>query len=254
MANTRKKPVIGITTWRRDLPNFTSEDDLYTLHFHYHRAVQEAGGIALLLPHSNLADLQQYLQFFDGLVITGGGDVDPVLYGEVNKGQSFGIRTIADEFERALIQEAGKRQIPTLGICRGHQIIQVAFGGNLLQDIYDTYPEHPKMGKEPPHSHLIHPVILEKDSALEAIYGKEEITVNSLHHQCVSSVGEGFKVIGWSSDGMIEACQSETDWFALGVQWHPELLGSQGQQIFDFFIHGITERKENQVLTVTTGS
>lgn len=254
MSNTLKKPVIGITTWRRDLPNFTGENDLYTLHIQYHRAVEEAGGLSILLPHSPTTDLIQYLELLDGLIVTGGGDVDPSLYGEENNGQSAGIRTIADEFEIGVIQEAAKRRIPVMGICRGHQLLQVAFGGKLMQDIYDVYPDHPRMGKELPYTNLMHPVVLEKDSILDVLYKTGRITVNSLHHQCVSSVGKGFKAIGWSSDGIIEACQSATDWFAFGVQWHPELLGSQGQKLFDFFMDGINERKEDKMLVKTTRS
>lgn len=241
MSKTFKKPVIGITTWRREIPNFTGENDLYTLHVQYHRAVTEAGGVPVLLPHAPITDLVQYLDFVDAIIVTGGGDVNPVFYGEENTGQSLGIQNIADQFEIELIREAAKRNIPILGVCRGHQILQVSFGGKLMQDIYDRYPNHPRMGKEPPHTHLEHPVVLERGSLLDEIYRTDKLMVNSLHHQCVATVGKGFKAIGWSSDGMIEAAQSDTEWLAFGIQWHPELLGHLGQKVFDFFIQRVTD-------------
>jgi putative glutamine amidotransferase len=242
MTKTFKKPVIGITTWRRDLPNFTGENDLYTLHVEYQRAVTEAGGLPVLLPHAPITDLIQYLDLLDALIVTGGGDVNPVFYGAENTGQSVGIRNDADQFEIGLIREAANRNIPTLGVCRGHQILQVSFGGKLMQDIYDRYPNHPRMGKEPPHTHLKHPVIIERGSLLDEIYQTDKLIVNSLHHQCVAAVGKGFKAIGWSSDGMIEAAQSETEWLAFGIQWHPEMLADTGQKVFDFFIQGVRDK------------
>lgn len=241
MSNRSGKPKIGITTWRRDLPNFTGENDLYTLHVEYVKSVTEAGGIPILLPHSSLEDVSVYLDLLDGLIITGGGDVDPSFYGEENSGLSKGIRVIADEFELALIQQAAKRNLPILGICRGFQISQVAFGGKMMQDIHDAYPLHPRP-KNAPEVTESHEVLLEEDSVLHEIYGTNRLTVNSLHHQSVMTVGEGFKIIGRSPDGIVEAVQSDTQWFAFGTQWHPEKLESEGQKVFDYFVNKIKEK------------
>ena len=204
MSSINEKPKIGITSWRRELPNSTGENDLYTLHVNYVEDVMDAGGVPILLPQSSLEDVSIHLDLLDGLIVTGGGDIDPSFYGEENTGLSMGIRVSADRFELALIQEAANRKLPTLGICRGFQLSQVAFGGKMMQDIHDAYPEHPR-AKPAPEVTDSHDVKIEKDSVLFDIYGTDTLTVNSLHHQCVTAVGEGFKVIGRSPDGIIEA-------------------------------------------------
>jgi putative glutamine amidotransferase len=245
MSTIYRKPRIGITTWRRDLPTFLGEKtDLYTLGEEYVRSVIEAGGLPILLPHGPAENIVGYLDFLDGLIVSGGGDIDPVSYGEEDQGDSYDVRRSADQFEIELVQEARKRALPTMGICRGFQILQAAFGGKLAQDLHAIFPEHPK--NEGDAAYILgqkHPVHLEQESILAKVYGCTQRQVNTIHHQCVTRVGEGFKVIGWSNDGLIEAVESQSEWFAFGMQWHPEKMGdAEEQKVFAFFIRYVEDQ------------
>ncbi|WP_232698558.1 gamma-glutamyl-gamma-aminobutyrate hydrolase family protein [Brevibacillus daliensis] len=245
MSTIYKKPRIGITTWRRDLPTFLGEKtDLYTLGEEYVRCVIEAGGLPILLPHGPADNIMAYLDLLDGLIVSGGGDIDPLSYGEQDQGKSYDVRRSADYFEINLVQEASKRAMPTMGICRGFQLLQAAFGGKLAQDLHAIYPEHPK--NEGDAAYILgqkHRVDLEEDSILAEIYGSTQRQVNTIHHQCVTKAGDGFKEIGWSEDGMIEAVQSQSDWFAFGMQWHPEKMEDPTEQkVFDYFIRYVGDQ------------
>ncbi|MFE4199603.1 gamma-glutamyl-gamma-aminobutyrate hydrolase family protein [Aneurinibacillus aneurinilyticus] len=248
MSNTYKtlgKPLIGITTWRRDLPTFLGErTDLYTLGPEYVESIEKAGGIAILLPHTQPKIALAYLDLIDGLLVSGGGDVDPESYGDKNSGQSYEVNAGADAFEIALVQEARKRKIPTLGICRGFQILQVAFEGTMLQDLHEAFPLHPKNEGAPEYIlSQNHKVLLEKDSILAQVYNCSIRTVNTIHHQCIQTIGKGFIPVGWSEDGIIEAVQSSTDWLALGMQWHPEKLEDEKEYaLFSYFIKEVEKR------------
>jgi len=219
------KPVVGITTWRRDFPTFLGEKtDLYTLGTEYVEWVEQAGGVAVMFPHSH-AHVDKYLDIIDVLVLSGGGDIDPANYGQQNDGLSYEINPDADRFEISLIRKAADRKLPTFGICRGFQIMQVAFGGDMLQDLQAQYPEHPSIAGSP--EQILgqrHKVRFLPDSFMARAYGSLELEVNTIHHQCVRTLGKGFKATAWSEDGIIEAAESETDWLAMGVQWHPEKI------------------------------
>lgn len=220
-----RKPIIGVTTWRRDLPTFLGEaTDLYTLGPEYIDWVEKAGGVPVLFPHG-ISHVSQYLELIDALLVTGGGDVDPDSYGQKNEGLSYDVNPGADLFEIRLVQEAAKRKLPTFGVCRGFQIMQVAFGGDMLQDLHAEYPEHPESSGAAEYIlSLRHKVHFSPNSFLFHAYNGSEIVVNTIHHQCVRSLGKGFKAAGWSEDGLIEAAESGTDWLAVGVQWHPEKI------------------------------
>lgn len=229
------KPVVGVTTWRRDLPTFLGEaTDLYTLGTEYVEWVEQAGGIAVLFPHSP-SHVDKYLDRIDILLLTGGGDIDPANYGQQNDGLSYDVNADADRFEISLIREAAGRKLPTFGICRGFQIMQVAFGGDMLQDLHARYPDHPKCAGTPEHIlGLRHKVRFLPDSFMARAYNSSELEVNTIHHQCVRTLGRGFKATAWSEDGIIEAAESETDWLAMGVQWHPEKIADV--QLFRSFL------------------
>lgn len=254
MSTTYKslgKPLIGITTWRRDLPTFLGErTDLYTVGLEYVERIEKAGGVAILLPHTQPEIVSVYLDLVDGLLVSGGGDVNPESYGEKNSGQSYEVSASADAFEITLVQEAKKRRMPTLGICRGFQILQVAFGGTMLQDLHEVFPFHPKNEGTPEYIlSQNHKVRLEADSILAHVYNSSTRTVNTIHHQCVQTVGKGFIPVGWSEDGIIEAVQSNNDWLALGMQWHPEKLEDEKEYaLFSYFIKEVEKRitKEEQ--------
>ncbi|MGO0063431.1 gamma-glutamyl-gamma-aminobutyrate hydrolase family protein [Brevibacillus fluminis] len=243
-----RKPIIGITPWRRDLPTFLGEKtDLYTLDPEYSNCIELAGGVPVILTQ-NLANIASYMELLDGLVVSGGGDVDPRSYGEENSGQSYDVNEKADEFEIALLREAAARRLPVLGICRGFQMMQVAFGGAMHQDLHSVYPAHPKnQGDAETILAQRHPVKLAEGSWLARAYGTTERIVNTIHHQCVRVLGDGFKPVGWSEDGIVEAVEAQTQWQAIGVQWHPEKLKNEAELgLFRAFIEGIEENKRKE--------
>ena len=195
----------------------------------YADAVYAAGGIPIILPF--IADIvDDALDFVDGVILTGGSDLDPALFGDSNvHPATYDILPARDEAEIRIARAAVERNIPILGICRGIQAINVAFGGTLIQDVPTQY------GREVGHrqqdrsidAHLPgHSVTVEPGSRLEATYGAGPVPVNSFHHQAVKDVAEGWIVSGRSEDGLIEALERPGALFALGVQWHPELMFS----------------------------
>lgn len=248
----RNRPKIGITTWRRDLPTFLGEKtDLHTLDPDYVKSVWLAGGIPILISPTANDLVQDYVDVLDGLIISGGGDISPLNYGEVNTGQSYEVNVETDRFELALIQESAKRNLPTLGICRGFQLLQVAFRGKMLQELHEQFPNHPGVkGSAEEILNQCHAVDFTEDCIFSEIYGSTHHIVNSIHHQCVQSVGEGFRAVGWSEDGIIEAVESVTPWFAIGVQWHPEKMKNpQEQELFRYFIQYINHQAKKEAQT-----
>lgn len=215
-------PRIGITAWRRALPTPLGErTDLYTLGVEYVDAVQTAGGLALILPHGD--DPEALLDALDGVLLSGGGDLDPRSYGAENtdaKDESLA----ADRWEIALVRAARARQLPLLGICRGMQVLAVAHGGHLEQEIAGR-AGHPDMGPLAAAAILDarHLVTMAPGSALAAVYGVHERRVNTIHHQAVAAAGS-LAVAATDPGGLIEAVEATGGACAIGVQWHPEKL------------------------------
>lgn len=217
-------PRIAITCWRRPLPTFLDpQTDLYTLGAEYVDAIRAAGGVPLLLPHLDEREVIAVLDVVGGLVLSGGGDVDPSIYGEADGGGNSDVDARADAAEVALIRGAAARSLPTLAICRGMQVLNVAFGGTLTQDCTSADGPHRPVAKDPVQVRSAHhSVELSPDSRLAAIYGRTRRQVNTIHHQAVDRVAEGFRVTARAPDGVVEGIESTTGWDALGVQWHPE--------------------------------
>ena len=208
-------PVIGISG------NFRDGD--CTLAQGYYMSVLEAGGTPVVIPsYDNEKALVSLLDSLDGIVLSGGADIDPDYLGE-EKLECVSVNPRRDNQELMLVRLAMDRQIPVLGICRGIQVLAAALGGKLYQDI-NTQHDRPCIG----HSQTIarglpsHDVRLEKDSLLYGFFNKETLAVNSFHHQAVREVPEGFRVTAVSPDGIIEGMESTTFRPVLGVQWHPE--------------------------------
>lgn len=212
------KPVIGITPCTL-LEG--AKDWIYNPH-DYTRAVQRAGGIPVLLPFvTSEADAAAVLDKIDGLLLSGGDDLDPLLYGELPHPQVGNISPERDAAELAYARVALARNMATLGICRGHQVLAVAFGGTLWQDIPSQVPGAIKHRQEGPKWHPTHPVTIAEGTRLHALLGPERL-VNSRHHQAVRKIPEGWVVSAFSPDGVIEAMEHPGSRFALSVQWHPE--------------------------------
>lgn len=188
----------------------------------YLAALQEAGGVPLLLPPQlSAASLVELLVRVAGVVLTGGGDIDPALYGEAPHPATAGISGDRDQVELAVIRFALGQGLPVLAICRGMQMVNVALGGSLIQDIptgFDTDVAH---FVAEPRDGAAHGVRIEAGSRLAGLIGAETAGVNSRHHQAVGDVGQGLVPVAWAPGGLVEGLEMPGRW-VVGVQWHPE--------------------------------
>lgn len=187
----------------------------------------KAGGVPLIFPIVNEDEIiKKQVETVDGIIITGGYDVDPLLYKEepTNK-QGFTLRE-RDYFDIAVVNYAIQLRKPILGICRGIQILNVAFGGTLYQDISDIEGAYIKHNQSSKPDFPGHSVKIEKGTKLFDILGEKVIT-NSFHHQAVKDVAKGFIVTAVAADGVIEGIEKEDEEFVVGVQWHPEMMAAR---------------------------
>lgn len=188
----------------------------------YIQAVTQLGGLPLMVANVEPELAEAYLEGADGLVLTGGVDVDPAFFGAEPHPLLGLVDLTRDRFEMALYRAARAKGVPVLGICRGHQLISVAAGGTLHQHIPalsgTVQHEQLDIGGAPSHG-----VTLEPGSALARAFGTERVRTNSYHHQAVNEAGKGLKVVGRSADGIAEALENTEGSFVLSVQWHPEM-------------------------------
>lgn len=227
------KPIIGVTAplvqgkiiLDQDVPN----------------SILLAGGIPYILPYTkDLSTLDEVILHLDGLLLSGGVDIDPTLFNEEPIPGLGEIMPERDELELALIQRALKVNLPILAICRGIQMLNVAAGGNMYQDIYSQKAGLLQHAQRAPRTHVSHYVQAKKGSLLQIVSGTEKFKVNSFHHQAVKDPAPGFVISAVSSDGVVEAIESKEHRFVLGVQWHPENLTSfdeVSKKIFSGFIN-----------------
>jgi len=227
------KPRIGITGRAKTgdqivgTPETLLTVDGYWFYADYARAISEAGGIPLLLGLH--ADPDDYLSCIDGLLLSGGADISPDVYGAQSETDEFPPEPERDAFELALLKAASAAETPTLGICRGLQLVNVACGGTLHQHV----PSHSAFD-HPVHT-LTHAVATEPGSTIAGLYG-EQVKVNSLHHQTVDRVGASLAVTGRAEDGTVEALEHPS-LPILAVQWHPEMLPTRPQDpIFSWLV------------------
>ncbi|MFL5467874.1 MAG: gamma-glutamyl-gamma-aminobutyrate hydrolase family protein [Gemmatimonadaceae bacterium] len=190
----------------------------------YVTALENAGLVPLIVPPLTSADAASaVLDSVAGLVLTGGEDVDPARYGEQRHEKVRSVNAARDATEAALIQEARARGTPVLAICRGIQMLNVALGGTLVQDIPSQCNTDIVHDEEGPRDSRSHEVSIEPGSLIAKAVGTEHLTVNSFHHQSVKRVADGMRVTARSPDGIIEGLEStEDDWWVMAVQWHPE--------------------------------
>jgi putative glutamine amidotransferase len=192
----------------------------------YSDHVQRAGGIAVLLPPDPSAteDAAPWLDLLDGLILTGGGDVDPAAYGAAPHSMTVGAVPDRDAFEIALAREAMERDVPLLGICRGMQVMNIARGGTLIQHLPDDVGHEDHRRALGSFDNADHDVRLTSGSLAERVAGETLHPTKSHHHQGVDRIGEGLEVTGWATiDDLPEAIEDPSCAFALGVQWHPEV-------------------------------
>lgn len=220
-----RAPLIGMTMWRRHMSTYLSErTDLYTLGNEYVDAVTDAGADVVLLPEVDAAAAARLTDVLDGIVIAGGGDVWPGLYGgTVSQDEIYDRGRDASEIE--LILAARAANLPVLGICRGLQIGVVALGGTLFEEIATT-EIHPGDLTGERLTSMRHHVRVTKGSRIAAAVGTEAL-VNSIHHQAARDLPGTLRAVAMSDDGVIEAVESVDDWNFTAVQWHPEkMLGA----------------------------
>lgn len=218
------KPIIGITS--------NIDSTAHTLQNTYIQAVIAGGGIPFVIPTGLESDIQQITTLLDGLVISGGGDLNPYLFNEEPLPQLGNVTPERDSIELELVKHMLTLDKPILGICRGHQVLNVAFGGTIFQDINSQSAspvlQHDQNAKREYQSHAVH---IEEGTLLESIAASNKIMVNSFHHQALKDVPSPLIISGKSSDGIIEAIESPDHHFVVGVQWHPEALMQNVDQV-----------------------
>ena len=212
------RPVVGITTYVTPAKWSYWEVEAALVPAAYVQAVERAGGRPLLIPPSD-GGVEETLDAVDGLIFSGGADLDPTLYGQEPHAETFGIHEDRDRSELALLQGALERDMPVLAICRGSQVLNVARGGDLVQHLPDVVGD--EKHKHTPGTFADHDVTLEEGTKLASVLG-DRAPVKSHHHQGFGRVGEGLRVAALAEDGTVEAVEDPSHRFALGVLWHPE--------------------------------
>lgn len=244
MAN-RKKPVIGITAR-------VEKDQTYTLDPVYAKAILQSGGLPLIVPIVDEEDIPLLCERLDGLIVTGGGDINPTLYDEEPHPSLGAVYPGSDEYEKELITEFLKLDKPFMGMCRGLQMLNITLGGTNYQDLEAEFEgklyQHLQLAMR---THRTHSVELEEDSRLYDIMGVKKFHVNSFHHQGVRKVSDKLRVAARAADGLVEALESDNHQFVLGIQWHPEEFALQDDQasinIFERFVDEcLKDKYQNQ--------
>jgi putative glutamine amidotransferase len=193
------------------------------LYANYLTPLERAGLIPVLVtPAHSDASIAELVGLCAGLVLTGGDDIDPALYGEAPIPQLGPVNPRRDAAERRALEVALERSIPVLGICRGHQLINVFFGGTLCQDIATEKSDAASHQQTSPWGAHHHKVVLTSGSRLAQAVGREELAINSYHHQAIRRVAPGLAITARAEDGLIEAVESKEHPWLVGVQWHPE--------------------------------
>jgi putative glutamine amidotransferase len=212
------RPVIGITTYVTPAKWSYWDTEAALIPADYVYAVERAGGRALLVPPSE-DGVEETLQALDGLLFSGGSDLDPGLYDQEPHEETFGIHEARDRAELALLEAALERDMPVLAICRGSQVLNVARGGDLVQHLPEVVGD--EKHKHTPGTFADHNVTLEEGTRLGSLLGNRA-PVKSHHHQGIGQIGEGLRVAAHAEDGTVEAVEDPDRRFAVGVLWHPE--------------------------------
>ena len=222
------RPVVGITT------NYEGIDA--TLRSAYYRQIVEAGGTPMLIPPVNDNDvIMSTLDHIDALLLTGGADFNPLWHGDEPIPGLHHINRERDLPELMLTRYAYYRQIPILGICRGMQTLAIALDGHIQQDLPNAEVRM-KHSQDADREEPTHTVFVQKDTLLKKIYNRDRMFVNSFHHQAVDEVSDKLRVSATAADKVVEAVESNEHKPILGVQWHPEWLGKDGQPLFKWLV------------------
>jgi len=232
-----RPPVIGITTYGRD------SGDRYAIPAPYVVAVQRAGALPVLIP-PGAAQPQAYLDIVDGVILAGGGDIDPARYGGDPHETMYHVDAERDALELALTQALLARRQPMLAICRGMQVLNVALGGTLIEHLPAVVGET-ILHRKPPREPTPHKVMLAADSHLAAVIGATELSPMSWHHQAIRQLAPGLAAVAHAPDGTIEAVEIPGQPWLMAIQWHPELTAQEDvhqQRLFDALVEQVRLR------------
>jgi putative glutamine amidotransferase len=233
-----KKPVIGIILdLAKDGGKYSySKKPWYALRTDYSNIVEKAGGIPILIPYSK--DIKSQLSIIDGLIIPGGDeDVNPKFYGQKITSSTVKTNDIRAEYELEFTRLALEKNIPVFGICNGLQLINVLFGGTLIQHIPDTHKSDINHEQADPKCQPTHDILIQENTLLSELTTEKNIKVNTTHHQAVDKVAKGLTVSARAPDGIIEAVESNDYRFLVGVQWHSEYQNSDlDRNLFKRFV------------------
>lgn len=244
----KRQPIIGITG------NY--DEQACKLGDRYYKAIVAAGGTPVIIPPvADKDSIINTLEHIDGLLLSGGGDINPLYCGEEPSPKLHSINSERDLPELLITRLAYNRQIPMLGICRGIQMLATALGGKVVQDITDTAKI--KHSQDAERNEPTHTVTIENDTILHTLYNSDKIAVNSFHHQAVIEPGDKFRVTAKSPDGVIEAIESREFKSIMGVQWHPECLETDGLPLFVWLVKQAAHFREandlhDRILTLDT--
>lgn len=232
------KPVIGLTTYPPGPGHGHHTPDDYV------NAVVRAGGVPVLLPHVGVTMVEEWLSCVDGVVLIGGGDIDPEHYDGGRHDTIYNLNPARDDTELALARAVLARRLPTLAICRGLQLVNTVLGGTLHLHLPDVVGEK-TLHRAPPREPVPHAIEVAPDSCLATLIGTESKSA-SWHHQAIDRLGAGLRPVAWAPDGVIEAVELDGHPQLIAVQWHPEITAGQDgaqQALFDHLIGMAASRR-----------
>ena len=234
------KPVVGITSYAEEVTWGAWVEEAALVPLSYVRAIERAGGRPLVIPPSEGA-IEETLSVLDGILFSGGSDLDPTLYDAEAHPETQGVHEARDSAEMALLSAALERDMPVLAVCRGSQVLNVARGGDLVQHLPEVlgHEEH----KHTPGEYSDHDVTLEPGTRIGEILG-DRAPVKSHHHQGFGRIGEGLRKAGHAEDGTVEALEDPTKRFAVGVLWHPE--EGEDMALFEALVEQAAQYREER--------
>lgn len=238
-----RKPVIGITT--------TLKGNILRVGHDYSQCIIKAGGVPLLIPSTDdPAMMEEIVSRLDGVLVTGGPDVDPAYYGAERHEHLGEVNDERDVFEFLLIRKALQHRLPVFGICRGMQIINVALGGTLYQDIPSDFPDSELIHRQKDDSRTpAHLIRLLPGTVAYDLFGMEEFGVNSRHHQCIENIAPGLRITAWSDDGVAEMMEGYPNVPVFAMQSHPEIFTAKNDdplmtRFFDLLVKKAKKKKK----------
>lgn len=232
-----KKPIIGITAYG------LNQHHRYDMPYGYVFATRKAGGIPILIPPGDHP--KDYLHLVDGIILAGGGDINPKFYDGSNHHTIYNTNEQRDLSEFELVKLLLRSKLPIFAICRGLQVVNVACGGTLHEHLPSHYGDK-VLHRSADAKQVLHKVIIEPETFLSKLLKTDETKIASIHHQCIKKLGENLVVTATSEDGVIEAVEMPNHPWFLGVQWHPELTAANDplqQSLFDAMVKFIKGKK-----------